>query len=493
MALTPEQEAEKLRLEIEIEEEELALAGEAAKTPPAPSLSPPDEFQSAYGGLEQGLTLGFSDEIAGLAGAAGWASEAGFKGSVEAYKQARDEERARLAELQKANPKSFIAGSVVGSIPVSFGSSLPVLAGTGAVAGLGGAEGSAWDQAKSTALGGAMGAVAKIGGDAATQSVSKSLDALQPLYTKMIDRVGLSTAQKWLETQAGVMAEKAAGIYKTQGQREAMLSKLGKGKLTEGEIGKKLLEEGLVTSKTTAKQIAENVSTAQKKAGQDIKAVIKDLPEQSTEEVAKRIAAQREAIPEVGMQSKLKAALKTEEELFADQLLPAEALQTEKALYGAAADWSQPYYDPNAIVNRQIDEALKASMTAEQKAAYEAANRSYELLSPAAKASVKEAAGQEGQKLFRLGSSIPTALGGAAAGLPGAIIGAGINQYATKRAPAIIAGGTWNAAKIIERAPEKFKGLLTKALERGEKSVAATHFLLQQQDPEYNKAINEED
>lgn len=121
----------------------------------------------------QGLMFGFSDEAAGLLkGVYDKAVEG--KDFSEAYEEARDEERRKLAEFRESDPVAAYGAEILGSLPTAFaGGGLATAArlggkglGTaiarggveGGIYGFGAGEGDLEDQAKSVAIGTGTGA-----------------------------------------------------------------------------------------------------------------------------------------------------------------------------------------------------------------------------------------------------------------------------------------------------------------------------------------------
>lgn len=183
--------------------------------PDTPDIS---MLESALRGGAQGLTFGFADEIAG-----------GIESAIDpnkTYEQARNESRANFRAAEEANPNTFLAGDIAGSVlpalipgaaGVSIGRASLGLAGraatggiakmagqaalAGAVEGLGRSEGErVSDLVKDTVVGGVTGglvggAVGKLG-----QKVSQGVDALpspqklkESLETKVLGGItGLS-------------------------------------------------------------------------------------------------------------------------------------------------------------------------------------------------------------------------------------------------------------------------------------------------------------
>lgn len=108
----------------------------------------PSKLESLGGGIQQGGTLGFSDELSGATEVGadlvhsllnklgvvdtpsvsqvnrqlqkeGVSGDVGPTSRGDLYSEARDTERARLKELQEANPMSYLAGEVAGGIPTT--------------------------------------------------------------------------------------------------------------------------------------------------------------------------------------------------------------------------------------------------------------------------------------------------------------------------------------------------------------------------------------
>jgi hypothetical protein len=482
MALT---EAEELEL-LELEEAEASAS--LKEQTPTPSIA-----ESALGGLQKGASLGTLPYIVGVAAGLGSLSEGGDFSS--AYEQGKAEELARAKELEAANPKAYMAGNIAGGVVIP-GAGIGSLAAQGAVAGAATEEGGLWEKAKSAALGATIGAGAKLGGEAAAKSAGKAIDALQPLYNTIKTKVGAEAAQKWLETQAGVLAEKSAGIGRTLGQRAKLVKEYALGKTEAGDVGKELLKQGIVTKGASSKDIAERVYSAQQKAGEDIGKVTNEMLDVGPEVVQSKLLNKAQDLKDYGPNVSLKRNLETAAETYAPKsedeiaMLSGADLQSFKSQLGKQADWSQPQTDPKALENIAVREALTESMTPAQREAYEAANRQYALLSPVASASSSKAAADEGKNLISVGAAPAMILAGGG-GLP-SLAGAAAYRTAQKRGAQFAAGTMWDAAKLIERAPERLKGVLQSSLKRGGNSFASTHYLLQQSDPEYQKATLED-
>lgn len=137
------------------------------------------------GQLMRGVTFGWSDELAGLAGGvADWTKGKGFEGG---YKRAKAEANEDLKAYEEKNPVSSTTAQIVGGLgsmaPAGFAAA-PTLAGRawqgakvgapmGAVAGAGGAEGDVLDVAQGALAGGVIGG----GVGAALPAISQGIAA----------------------------------------------------------------------------------------------------------------------------------------------------------------------------------------------------------------------------------------------------------------------------------------------------------------------------
>lgn len=190
--------------ERELTDEEVAALGLPPEGPGAQRELTPEELKTLglplnpggdIGGLEaaalgagQGATLGFSDEAAAamdwLAGKLGVGNPLLTQlGQPETYQEFREYYRRRLAEAQRQNPKSYIAGQLAGAVAVP-GSGLGATVAQGAAAGLGGSEadltkGEVGKAAIDTGLGAGTGALGFLGGKVVSKGVEKAAPTLK--------------------------------------------------------------------------------------------------------------------------------------------------------------------------------------------------------------------------------------------------------------------------------------------------------------------------
>jgi hypothetical protein len=107
----------------------------------------PSELESALRGATQKATLGFADEIAGGAGAL--FDRLPNESLQDAYIRHRDESRAKFQKAQELNPKSYMAGEIIGDLAAT------------AIPGFGTAKGVSL--AKNALQAAKLGALAKLG------------------------------------------------------------------------------------------------------------------------------------------------------------------------------------------------------------------------------------------------------------------------------------------------------------------------------------------
>lgn len=121
---------------------------ESMLNPQESSANGPSIGETVAGQGLQGLTAGFSDELAGLGSGAMQAATGDFgpkqgrdwEAIKAAYTQMRDSERKKLDAQSQANPGTSLAANVIGGIPTAIatgGTGLAGAVGLGATAGLG--------------------------------------------------------------------------------------------------------------------------------------------------------------------------------------------------------------------------------------------------------------------------------------------------------------------------------------------------------------------
>lgn len=503
----------KRQLELELE---LADAEQAQSQPQVEAQPPISQAESFGRGVQQGATLGFADEIGGGVnallhlGAKVLPYESPYESAQQAYTEGRAEDVAKYKAAEEANPLTYGAGTMAGGIATT--AALPVVGGIpgqiakeaalGAIEGAGTAENL---QAVPTqaALGGALG-----GG---LGFVGEIVSALRKLG-------GIKS-----EAVANYLAEKAAGLYRTQGQREQMnmaarlsakAAERAKAAGTEvpesiiqkGDIGRYLREKKLVS--LSPETTAENIAAQQAKVGQQIGGIVEQAAPVSRLDIAEKLLQQADQYKGVegmrGVQKKLgsKADEYIQNAETLGDTIPAKGLakskeelqnriyQNNKLGAPVTSDVKRADMDALQVVKEGLDEAVQPNMLKD----YLEAKRAYSMLAPANEAALANVSNLEGKQFFRLGQAVPSTLATQAAGPLAGLAALGANQFVTKSGAAAgskLAGGVSHVLNspeaLLQRAPAQYQSTLQNALQRGDKSFMITHYLLQQKFPDYRQ------
>lgn len=172
----------------------------------------PSKVRSFFEGLGDTATLGFGDELAGVAGSA----MEGFKPG--SYTEARDFARRSKAESSAANPKTAFGGQLLGAIAsaVATGKIIPIpttrLGRIALAMGLGGTQGLGYSNAENyTDAAKDVGTGALIGGVTAG-----ALEAV-PVIGGKIGQIAKRTAGKWGGAKDPVTAERTGKFLLDEG------------------------------------------------------------------------------------------------------------------------------------------------------------------------------------------------------------------------------------------------------------------------------------
>lgn len=284
---------------------------------PASWQIPVESAEQALRAARQGLTFGFSDELSGLGAGARAFVTGGNAG--DAYREARDLERARLKKFSEEHAGASALGQLGGglisgtaptraamaapSFLAQLGRSTATGAGLGGLAGLGAGEGDIEQQAASAGTGALIGGVAAplvtsaasglsalgrlipartvddaVG--AVTNPIRRAVDAVTPsratTQERALDIVGSTlrrsgTTSEQIENQLvqsealGAKPEILADFLGDQGGRRLYTTRtLG------GEGASKAVEQIANRGEGTAARVAEDVQTATSQRGQSL-------------------------------------------------------------------------------------------------------------------------------------------------------------------------------------------------------------------------------
>lgn len=217
------------------------VASGGAVAPSAVELSP-DEFEvvperqktgkgsSFLLGLQQGISLGFADEIRGAFGALGGLATG--KDPIAEYKRGRDELRTLEKQSREDNPWTHLGGEITGSMATAAAPGLNVLKGAttgarvikaakiGGVEGLGRSEGE--DLATITrdvAAGAGAGGLGGIVGEGAGKLIGGAAERVQKRLVQGITEGAAPSLQKKLVGRAG---ERRADLLELLGGEKAI-------------------------------------------------------------------------------------------------------------------------------------------------------------------------------------------------------------------------------------------------------------------------------
>lgn len=494
-------------------------------------------LEAAGRGALQGVTLGFSDEIYG-GGKALLDSliEGDFEGFGDRYRTERDAVRRANEEAERQNPNAYLGGNIAGSLATSVVPGLNIakagtLAGRAAMAGALGAgaglgvseadltKGEFGRAALDTVAGGVLGAGFQAGGEKVLAPVAKAagekLGELLPSQEKIRKLVPRQKKiEEFLSSKAARLAENATGA--TAKQAEKFVGK-------PGETGRELLERGIVRFGDSAKDIAERAEKLMAQDAERIGEVLAKLDEKGVKiPKLQLINSLRRSIGQLKKDpSQIAVVRQLENIVDSIKAMPARRnpsiSEAEATKRGFQALVKGGWTDPNAqIANktaaRVYREAVeRAAKKANPKLAkvFSESKKQYQLLAPVEEAAARRA-GQLNQ--MPIGGLLDIATVGAGTllgpdssqGAAGGLLAAGMRRALAPRIAASSAVTLDRISKALRKNPGvvdrisnalinnpaslgKYAKPLSEAAMRGNKALAATQYILQQRDPEFQE------
>jgi hypothetical protein len=456
--------------------------------------------KSATTGLIQGSTLGFGDELgaagdtamAALSGRIGPLAGGSLDDLIDDYKSSRDKLRAEFARSQAANPKINMAGQLLGTLATGgassagqgFGAAVKTGAQMGAVAGLGNSDSdlvttdpSQYVQAlKDTGKGAAFGAA----GGAAGYGLGKAVSAV----------VNPGQYQNGIRNFAEDQAVNATGATGKQASKFS------------DDAGRELLDRGIVGFGNNASNIADKAESALNQSRGQITNSISALDNEganlSRDDLVSKLQAQIDQLKTDPSQNQVVKSL----ENIRDSVTQGPenvSLQAGETTKRGFQDLSN-YNDPSATRANKI--AADTYRTSVEDAATEAnpelANTfkegkdTYGLIAPIREAAEKRASTLNQSPIGGLGDLTAAGAGFIKAGPVGAVIAPIAKRLVAPRLSSSLAVGADKVADLVAQTPQvfgKWAPALQEAAQRGTQSLAVTHYLLQQNDPDFRKHV----
>jgi hypothetical protein len=482
--------------------------------------SHPSELESFARGAAQAGTMGFSDELAGGAEAL-WEKAKGNPTEFgKLYEKYRNESRQNNEAAKKENPYSFGTGIFAGSVPLA-----PVPAPLqGAITGLGEAETSNPDELTKEAAKGA--AFATAGGKLGKYLGNKLGGAVDSEAT----RNALKSAEEGLLANAERMGARALGAER------GTIKKLGEEKVLDSgryALDNGVISEGFRTGKNPLNWIFPGANTEamieknqalKERAGKGLQDVYETIDKNNASvfnpEAAARVVEERLGdfwrSPINKSESHLLDNILESIRMRGKENIPLGEAQALKQELGKVANWKNSLNPTDkekmareayGIVNEMIDRSVehganKVSPSLGEGVANPLTEKLRTSLKDYGRGKTADQllenrnAREQGNKLIGLTDTIAGSGGISSGGnVVGGILGVkkGLEGYGAQ-GTALLSD---RLAEIAKNTPErlgKFREAIDSSLQRGGRSAAITHYLLQQQNPEYQelmKSLNE--
>lgn len=500
MALTPEEELELLELEEQEYQDSLAKKPEVSKA------------QSAIRGATQGATLGFADELGGLVQRGldyfggvtdvnKKLAEQGFTGDIgptsgkELYKEARDENRALDRAAQAANPMTYGASNVAGSLLTSFLPGSQLAKGTSAL--------------KAAGVGAGYGALQGAGN---TEEIA-SMQALEDIASGAA--IGGATggafqalANKFGKVRPGDVSNKIKGFAELQAAKAQGLERATRKKLGEEAskaVGRQGLDEGVLSMFASADEMIARNNAIKDAAVKSREAAYNVIDEAGASafnplDVASDIESKlgnfnRKSPLNAAKLGQLQNTLEAITLRGSDNIPMSEAQKLIQEI-GQAAKFDQSRATPanemaknvyKMVRNAMDDAAQKGSETVNVpglKEVIQKANRQYSIAKDADTLLANKFA-RDANKSIGLTDTI-TAVGSPVL-LPAKKLW---ESYGNQT----VALGFDKLGDMVKNNPQafgKFQSVLQNAAQRGPQALGASHFILQQNSPEYREQLKQ--
>lgn len=510
---------------------------------------PPEisELQSGLRGAAQGASLGFADEITGGTEALLEKAKGNPQALLDLYRKSRDESRANFDAAQKANPGSYMGGELGGSLATAFVPGLNIAKGAslaaraGMASGLGGLSGlgmsnadNAFDLLADTGTGALAGGLfqgvgeklvaplaGKVGSWFADKGPAKALG-------KVVANIPEEATARYLENPKAVNSAKSLGELSekitSQGE-DSVLKKIRQNASEfsqesfdslkpEGGIKKDELLgilEGLKDSqKTGGALIGEGQSSAYS-ALENLSGQIGQLEsDEISQSLMKRLIQNLDSNtnwqnPEAGAKNEAFKKVRT----FLDQSLKDQNPNYKKIMEDTAESSRAISEVEKAFKNRTNPDSANKFMKSVKNIGFKDEKDDVYKALQTIKKQTGEDLGQDvfdswaqnqftkqdtaGSRKTLLGSVIGRSTGAVGGESAGALAGFTADRYSGQAFKALL-DGSMAAGEFVNKVSPYVgpaANALKEAAQRGNKSLAATHFILSQTNPGYRKTMED--
>lgn len=496
----------------------------AANDPNAPT-----GLESAARGVGQGASLGFGDELSGGGDALLDMLREKIHGRQapsfsDAYTKHRDEARAANKLAEETNPTAFGAGKFGGNLAstaaaalATGGTSLGAQAALGAAGSglqsLGDADKLDADALKSaainTAVGGAAGAAGAIGGKWLSKGVNAATEAIAPKLAQKLDDLAIAQGRRVLTGGADSLTAKNAldvdavrqaledNAITYGGTTQTAAAKLEDLAAHAGEIKQGIVAqlEAKGVKNSEAKLIAEKwMADAQSTRATTLGSSAPGLMEKNAEELLGKLdlegGASISGIEDMKTSAQGKAKY--------NALNP--DTEGNKAWKGMASDLRQSNENSIAQAAAAKPDDLELQALNEN---FKPAKDRYGNLIEASKAARKGAEQAAKRNALSVRDTVAAGAMLAHGNIPGAIAAGGGSMLARKFGSSVVSRAAFDASKSLGRIGQvaltnparlgQFGSILASAAARGPDALNATHFVLGQTSPEYQKKVQDLD
>jgi hypothetical protein len=515
-----------------IKEIETLRAQQAAAQAPTPEQAPKVQpSQSALYGASQGLTFGFADE--GVAAVKALKDKVTSGGDYrDLYKARVAEERQSLDEARRENPKSYIGGELLGTLPTLASLlGIPKGATIGRAAASAGAQGALMAAGESTAdplespdkaidLGMDIAKGAAFG--AATQGIFSAGGGL-------LEKLTPSALRKTAEERAvkAATGQNISALRKMSGTTLNSAGDIAKAEAGLRKKGRDILDEGSLQALDTVEDLAPKLSKGREKYGKLIGEIGTKIDESvplavDSQNIAKKMIQYAETIPLTEQGKKLQDRILAEsanfEKIGRMSFEDAQKFKNQFQYKPTDADALVSNKDVTnkvrSIIGSEMDDTVEKlaqlgpAETKQLLSQYKVAKSKYGTFKSASDAATDRVQKNLSNRFvspsdYGVGATagILSAMGGAQGGddskmsslALGALAAMG-NKFARTRGSALAAVTADNIAAALEKSPtlaKKFGEKIIDAANRGPAALTATHQMLMKS-PEYKKHFEDD-